>query len=96
MAEIKRLEFRREVSIGDLIAITTAISAVLISYFNLKEQIAIHTLQLAAITIDQTKQDVTTETVKRDILDSLKEIKTDLRELRTGQIMLGQRANKKE
>lgn len=96
MAEIKKWELKREISVGDLIAISTAVSAVFISYFNLKEQISIHTLQLAAITTDQTKQDATVETVKRDIVDSLKEIKTDLRELRTGQIMFGQRTNKKE
>ncbi len=91
----KAWEFRREISIGDLIAIVTAIAAVLVSYFSLKEQIAIHTQQIATIAVDQDRQDKATDGLRKDVVDSLKDIKQDLRDLRLGQT-LSERGERKK
>lgn len=78
----KRWVFPREISIGDVVAIITGIVAALVSYFNLKGLVDIHTSQISAIAVEQVRQDKTTDDLRLDVVDRLKEIQQDLRELR--------------
>jgi hypothetical protein len=82
MEEENKWRIKKEVSLGDLIAFTSAVLAVLYAYFTLDKRITkVEDAVITQAKIDE-RQDREVAVFRNDIKDDLRDIKEQLRDVR--------------